>query len=116
MSSDTNDFEERDAWAVYTNEDLTEGRGRNFPLHICEIEATAVRLSRKAGVQGCDADVYQVKLLRKKGGAWYGPIVLKGSKREDDEAQRAIDARRAIEAKAIAAGMSQDDLRILRGK
>lgn len=104
---------ERTAWVVYTNTDLTEGRGWQFPLHVCDKEATAIRLAHKAGVMGSDAEVRQVSLV-KAGGAWYGPVQIKQSTKEDDRAQKLMDERRAAIARARELGLSDEDIRLLR--
>lgn len=44
-------------WVVWTNTDLTEGRGANYVLYWCETETTANRLAKGRGVMGSDADV-----------------------------------------------------------
>ncbi len=110
---------ERAAWVVYTNTDLTEGRGWQFPLHVCDKEATANRLAKKAGVQGSDAEVKPVNLI-KAGGAWYGPVHIRQATKEDYAAQKAIDERRAAReardkaiARAKELGLSDDDVRLL---
>jgi len=104
---------ERKAWVVYTNTDLNEGRGWQFPLHVCDKEATATRLARKAGVMGSDAEVKPVNLV-KVGGAWYGPVHIKQSTKEDDCAQKLLDDRRAAIVRARELGLSDEDLRLLR--
>jgi hypothetical protein len=42
------------AHVVWCNSDLTEGRGYEFPMFVCESQVTALRLGRKRGVQGTD--------------------------------------------------------------
>lgn len=104
--------ETKTVYIVWTNTDLTEGRGFQVPLHICETMATAIRLSKRAGVQGCDADVRSFEAV-KVGAQWCAPFVLKTATREDVQAQKQIDARNAALAKAKAVGLSDDDLRAL---
>lgn len=104
---------ERKAWGVYTNTDLTEGRGRQFLLHICDLKATAIRLASKAGVMGSDAKVTQVNLI-KVGDEFYGPVYIKSPTTEDEDQQKRINAREAATDKAIAAGLSEADIRLLR--
>lgn len=104
---------ERTAWVVYTNTDLTEGRGWQYPLHVCDKEATAIRLAHKAGVMGSDAEVKAVNLVR-AGGAWYGPVQIKQATKEDDHAQKLMDERRAAVARARELGLSDEDIRLLR--
>lgn len=104
---------ERTAWVVYTNTDLTEGRGHQFPLHVCDKEATAIRLAHKAGVMGSDAEVKSVSLV-KADGAWYGPVSIKQPTVEDNRAQKLMDDRRAAVSRARQLGLSDDDIRLLR--
>lgn len=111
----------RTAHAVVNNKDLTEGRGPLFPQHICELEATARRVASKAGVQGGDATVIEVDLFNdmdaKQGGGVhiYGPVYVVPPTKEDKAAQERVDAREAAEEKAKAAGLTEEDIKALRG-
>lgn len=105
--------QKKQAFVVYTNTDLTEGRGWNYPVAVCETEATANRLAKKAYVQGCDAPVEKRELIR-VGGEWYGPVRVIPSTKEDDHSQQLLDQRRAALEKAFAAGLSEDDVKALR--
>ncbi len=51
-------------------------------------------------VMGSDAEVKPVNLV-KAGGAWYGPVQIKPSTKEDDHAQKLMDERRAAVARAV---------------
>ena len=104
---------ERTAWVVYTNTDLTKGRGWQFPLHVCDKEATAIRLAHKAGVMGTDAEVRETTLVCVKG-EWFGPVKINQSTKEDDRMQKVLEDRRSIVAKARAVGLSEEDIRLLR--
>lgn len=79
------------AWAVYTNTDLTEGRGRQVLVHLCDIEATARRLSKGIGVQGGDGDVAPVTMYYTDKGI-LGPVMLTYPTESDIHSQKAIDA------------------------
>ncbi len=105
--------EEMEAFVVYTNTDLTEGRGHEYPLYVCETEATALRLARKAYVQGCDAPVRKERILSIDG-TLYGPIRLVRSTKEDDAAQKEMDARNAAIKKARDLGMTEEEIRAIR--
>lgn len=102
----------RDAWVVSTNTDLTEGRGHEYPAHICEKESTARRLARKAYVMGSDAP-YSPTTLYKIGAQWYGPVRVITPTAEDDKNEVAAAAKRAALQKARAAGLTDDDLKDL---
>lgn len=79
-------------WCVITNSDLTEGRGYNFILHICELEATARRFAKGAGVQGTNAVVEKHYVYHTNNGI-LGPVtkIIKPSV-QDNENQKRIDA------------------------
>jgi hypothetical protein len=47
-------------WAVYVNTDLTEGRGYQYPLYLCETKTTAQRMAKGKNVMGSDGDVIEV--------------------------------------------------------
>ena len=106
-------YEEREAWMVEVNTDLTEGRGYQVPLHICDKEATARRLGKKADVQGMDAKTHPVKLI-KVGSCWYGPVQIRPETKEDAHAQKLLDAKREVVERARAAGLSDEDIAALR--
>jgi hypothetical protein len=108
----TDEQTERDACVVYTNTDLTEGRGTQYPMCVCDIEATAIRLAKGKGVMGTNAEVRDVTLINVNG-EWFGPVVVTPATREDTQAQTVIDARREAIARAKAAGLTDDDLRAL---
>lgn len=107
--------EKKMLWAVRTNTDLTEGRGRQYVLHFCEIEATANRLAKGGYVQGCDCPVDQVEVLVLDG-QHVLPVslinVVKPS-REDEAVEARLIARRAALEKAKAAGLSEDEIKLL---
>lgn len=67
-------METRQIFIVYTNTDLTEGRGRCIPKHYCLTEETAQRLAKGAGVQGSNASVVESKAFYENH-TWYAPIL-----------------------------------------
>ncbi len=86
-------------FAVSINSDLTEGRGYQYVAHFCQKESTAIRLSKRASVQGCDGDVGCVDAL-KIGDLWYVPNVpLVGPSREDDAMAVKMEAVRVAKEK-----------------
>lgn len=109
--------ETRPIYVAYTNTDCTEGRGYDVPVAVCEIEATATRLARKAYVQGSDGPVRQLELV-KINGCWYAPLaavnIIKPAK-EDMAAQSKMDARRVALDKARASGLTIEDIQALGG-
>lgn len=105
----------RKVYVAYSNTDLTEGRGYRFPIAVCEVEATAIRLAKKCYVMGTDGPVEAVKLLFHND-AWYAPMnavrVLPPTP-EDKHFQEKLNARREAIAKAKAAGLSEADITAL---
>ena len=79
-------------WCVITNSDLTEGRGYNFILHICELEANARRFAKGAGVQGTNAAVEKQYVYHTNKGI-LGPVTkIINPSAQDTENQKRIDA------------------------
>lgn len=97
---------------VWTNSDLTEGRGHPIPLHVCEIEATARRLALRAGVMGGDADVGPFDAIWHRG-QWCAPRNVEKPTAQDLDMQNQLDARARALAKAKAAGLTAEDLRAM---
>lgn len=102
-----------DAYAVYNNTDLTEGRGWTIPQHICKLRATAHRKASGAGVQGSDAEVRRVKLL-KIGSDWYGPVHVHGPTAADEASEKQLIARQQLVDKALELGLTMEDINALR--
>ena len=107
--------ESKEAWAVIVNSDLTEGRGRNFVKHICEIKATARRLAHKADVQGSNGLVERL-LLKRWDGRWCGPVDVVAPTDQDRKDQLVLDARTEAEERARSLGLSDEDLQALRAR
>lgn len=109
---------ERIVYVAMTNTDLTEGRGWQIPLAVCEAESTAIRFAKKAYVMGADAPVEAVGLLLHEG-KWYAPISIIRIHRptqEDTSAQKALNAHREALEKAKAAGLTEEDIKALGGR
>lgn len=100
-------------FVVWTNSDLTEGRGRQIPISVCEHEATARRLCKRQGVQGSDATVQECEAIWHQGG-WAAPVQIVPPSKEDIAAQERIDAGKALIAKARAMGLSDDEIKQLK--
>jgi len=111
-------------FVVMTNKDLTEGKGGDEPLMLCETATTAARLGKGRYVQGSDCPVIEVPAV-KLNGEWWLPvrrIPIERASTEDlaFEHQQAVDAARARAKaaalrKAQAAGLSDDDIAALIG-
>lgn len=112
---------QRTVYAVWTNTDLTEGRGREYVQYLCEKKATALRKAKKNYVMGTDSRVTEEKLFQ-SGYTWYGPVNVIDPSQEDlrVEEQLAAEAKAkaakqtAIE-KAKSLGLSDADIAALKG-
>ena len=104
---------ESTAWIVYSNEDLTEGRGREIPIHVCWSKTTASRLAEKAGVQGSRARINEVKIFQMQTGPhrsdWLAPVQIvepsKADEINDDLERKKQDAI----ARMREAGISREE-------
>lgn len=106
-------------YVVFTNTDLTEGRGRQVPLYVCELYTTAVRMSKKKGVTGSDAEVHEVHEVTCKNidGRLYMPVdcvdVFLPTREDIVEDDKRIRREQAIQ-KATALGLSKEDIEALK--
>jgi hypothetical protein len=98
---------------AFTSTDLTEGRGYQYPIAVCELESTATRLGEKKYVMGTDAPVEQFDavLIHNK---WYGPVVIHKPNEADKARQAAADLRKVAEEKALKLGLTKEELSALR--
>lgn len=110
----------KEAFAVYTNTDLTEGRGLQYPLYVCEYESSAIRLAKGRGVQGSNATIHRVEILNHNN-MLYGPVKLVRPDEEDLRVQNEIDKQRRIQEqknavleKAKQLGLTEDEIKVLR--
>lgn len=104
-------------WAVYTNTDLTEGRGREYVMHFCKLQATANRLAKRGYVQGTDCPVKPVEVVVLDGQRVL-PISIINVEQptaDDEAAQKRIDNLMLALARAKKAGLSDDDISLIRG-
>lgn len=109
-------------YAVWTNTDLTEGRGQEYVQHFCKLESTARRLARGNYVMGTDSRVTEETVLF-RGGQWYlpGPRIVEPTA-EDLEQERVLEVQhraalareRALE-RARKLGLSEEDIAALQG-
>ena len=107
------ELETKHAWAAWVNSDGTEGRGYQMPLEVCWEQATAIRLGASKDVQGTDATLRKHRVFRIDG-LWYAPCNVRAPSREDRQKQEKLDEAKAITEKALAAGLSEDDIALLR--
>ena len=110
-------------WLVWSQTDLTEGKGFRFVKHVCETEATANRLAYKKYVQGSNCPVeksmaYRLNVGEEKGlmTSWYALSKIERPTKDDLARQKKINELEAAVAKAKAAGLTEEDIRALRTK
>jgi cobalamin biosynthesis Mg chelatase CobN len=112
---------QRTVYAVWTNTDLTEGRGREYVQYLCEKKSTALRKAKKNYVMGTDSRVTEEKLFH-SGYAWYGPVNVIDPSQEDLRVEAQLDAEAKAKAakeaaieKAKSLGLSDADIKALKG-
>jgi hypothetical protein len=106
---------EQTLWAVYTNDDLTEGRGRQYVKHFCKLQATAIRLAKRGYVQGSDCPVSEVKALVLDGQHVLPTSLIKVEQptHEDEVLEARLVARSEAIQRAKDAGLSDADIKLL---
>lgn len=99
-------------YEVYTNTDLTKGRGNKKHVAYCENIFTAYRLSKGIGVQGCDGYIDEVVAYKIDGNRWYAPVTILWP--EEDVARKNLDDNIKIAVdKARKAGLTQEEIQLL---
>lgn len=111
-------------FTVWTNTDLTEGRGTEMPAHYCELESTAKRRAKGTYVMGTDANITVEEMIRVNG-IWYAPhglgFVDKGTPEDIESEKKLLEERIATELrnkileKARRLGLTEDEIKALRG-
>lgn len=109
-------------WLTVSNSDLTEGRGSQIILAVCDTPETARRMGSRKYVMGTDCPIEESQAV-KIDGRWYvrGNItpeneVDKKFRLSREKAEEALKNRDAVIERAAALGLSAEDLEILRGK
>jgi len=103
----------RDVWVAWSNTNLTDGSGYTYPLYVTLCQETAIRLGVKGHVQGSPCPVTKVQAFLIKG-VWYGPVRLLYASKEDTHLQEAREAKERVLERAKAAGLSDEDIALLR--
>lgn len=107
--------ETREVFAVIGNHDCTEGRGPTFVKAYCETSATARRLGHKGYVQGGDCPIERRTLYKPEGqDSWLGPVKIESPTGADDKVQVVLDQQSAAMKKARDAGLSEDEIKLLK--
>lgn len=105
--------QEKEVWVVYENTDNTEGRGKQYPSLVCEIEETAKRLAVKRGVQGSNAYYYKMKAYLINN-VWVAPVEFVSPAPVDLKVKEANDKVKVVLEKAKSLGLDESDLEVLR--
>ena len=107
-------------FAVMSNTDLTEGRGRQYIKHLCELEATAIRLGKGEWIQGANCPVHEVDLFLHES-VWYGPVSIEAPSTTDFNAEKILIEKRklqqkrdAVLVKAAELGLSEEEISLLK--
>lgn len=103
-------------WVTYTNSDLTEGRGREIPLAVCELKSTAIRLGKNNYVQGSDCPVRQMELFEHEGKLYvpFSIINVIPPTKVDIVKQETEDKKNEVLSRIKQAGFSEEDIKILK--
>lgn len=108
-------------YVVWTNTDLTEGRGHQIPIAYAVSPTTAKRLAARRGIQGSNAEVQPFEAILHHG-RWCAPVSIEKPSKADMDADKALadaEAARAAKAAAIekarSLGMTDDELKALGG-
>jgi len=107
---------EKKVWVAWTNTDRNEGRGSEIPLAVCETRTTAERIGKAGGVQGHDCKVTEETAI-KVDNRWLVPVIV-GIQEATDEDIRKEKAEKRLSAtlkKAKDAGLSREEIEILKG-
>ncbi|KKW12970.1 MAG: hypothetical protein UY48_C0006G0023 [Candidatus Gottesmanbacteria bacterium GW2011_GWB1_49_7] len=106
--------DERKVYVVHHNIGMPEAYPGTY-VAMCLIEATAIRLARGKGPQGANDDISHAcaKLID---GTWYAPITLLKPTDEDTRHQNHKDSVAAVMAKARAAGLTSEEISLLKSE
>lgn len=107
---------EIDVWQVWSNEDRTEGRGREYVLHYCRNEATAKRLAKGQYVMGTDSPVSKAKALLVDKTLYLPNGRIVEPSKEDIAAQKESDKKAELLEKIKSLGITDEELKLLYQK
>lgn len=103
----------RTVYIAYTNTDLTEGRGFQYPLAISESMATVKRLGKGKSVQGCDCDC-RIGTAVKINNQWLAPFRLITPSKEDLLEDKKTHERLDIIDRMKSCGFSTEEINKVR--
>jgi len=104
--------EVKDVWVAWSNYDLTEGRGGQFPLVVCETEQTAIRLGKGKYVMGTDCPVTKETCI-KVNNQWLALAKIVKPSKEDVALEKVVSERERVIEKAKELGLTDSELAIL---
>lgn len=112
--------DEKDIFGVVVNSDPTEGRGYNYTKYLCEKESTAIRLAKKADVQGSDGSVVKLQAIKINGVWFYPNAYIKQPNQHDLYIEEELISQRIKQKakdnalkKAEKLGLDDQDIKIL---
>lgn len=108
----------KEVWVVEGNTDCTEGKGFPTILAVCDAKATALRIGKGKYVQGSNCPVYKsiaVK-LENQGNRWFVPGKIEPVSGVDIKEQERLDAVEAAQEKAKQAGLTDEDIALLKSR
>lgn len=102
-----------EVWAVYSNTDLTEGRGRDYIAKLCRTREVARRHAHGKYVQGSDAPIAPVDAIEISPGSYVLTTdvwAVEEATQEDAIESVKTDALKRMIALAEEAGISDDEI------
>lgn len=99
-------------FVAWSNTDLTEGRGGQYPLAVCKLESTALRLGEKGYVMGSDCPISE-EIAVEINGRWLSVCNIQYPSAGDVQCQNTIDAKRVAIEKAKSLGMTDGEIKAL---
>lgn len=104
-------------YVVFSNTDLTEGRGAEHPIGCFESKTSAINFSKKKGVQGTDADVREMPSflvdMAIYGHCVYAPAIIHKPSDEDKRKDELHYLRENALKKAKAAGLTKEEIDLI---
>lgn len=107
-----------DVYVVYSNRDLTEGRGEEYPMAVCTHKSTAMRLGKNGYVQGSDCPIEKRRAVKVGGLAFFpaSAVHIHHPTAEDLNLEKRWATREAVLKKLRDAGLTEQDIMILQEK
>lgn len=99
-------------FVAWSNTDATEGRGHQFPVAVCDLETTALRLGERGYVMGSDCPISE-EIAVEINGRWLSVCNIQSPAAGDVECQKTVDSKRLAIKKARSLGMTEDEIKAL---